>query len=391
MVGIEHDKLLFDTIIEDLGDDNLKSGHTLIELSTNQWKRYRNNSIIVRGIKEEKQSKNNIHLKYSNVVFGNKLHLKSRSGKCKGTTMRWKSPILQNISGGYCMIVGDKKEILLHYPNLIIMDGGGTQDENDTENHRNGSGYLILFFGRLQRQTGISKYVWGGDKLNIVKECKTNVIKGNSSHHGSSGNYFSFGNRANYGKINNSSITQYVPKKYMSVNQSIISMHDAELMEKIVGRELELSIMYLSKLIPKLNLYIAPVISVANEIQHDIGNCNIKEMECSNSGLWNCSLCISCQTEELHTENDFTYTVITTPAQENTDVVVNFLFELQEKSTIGIQLDPGLSFIFSGKYLTHRQVIDDRTKNNGDFVNIASYGNQRLYNHIKTTINRICD
>ena len=53
-------------------------------------------------------------------------------------------------------------------------------------------------------------------------------------------------------------------------------------------------------------------------------------MECSNSGLWNCSLYISCQTEELHTENDFTYNVITTPAQEKTDVVVNFLFELQE-------------------------------------------------------------
>ena len=88
MIGIEHDKLLFDTIIEDLSDDNLKSGHTLIELTTNQWKRYCNNCIIVRGIKEEKQSKTNTHLKYSNVIFGNNLHLKGRSGKCKGTTLR---------------------------------------------------------------------------------------------------------------------------------------------------------------------------------------------------------------------------------------------------------------------------------------------------------------
>ena len=67
----------------------------------------------------------------------------------------------------------------------------------------------------------------------MVKECKTNIIKGNSSHHGSSGNYFSFGNRANYGVINTSSITQYIPKKYRSVNRSITSIHDAELMEKL--------------------------------------------------------------------------------------------------------------------------------------------------------------
>ena len=90
-------------------------------------------------------------------------------------------------------------------------------------------------------------------------------------------------------------------------------MHDAEILGKIMGRELELSITHLSKLIPKLYLYIASVLSVANDIQEEIGDCHIKRMECSRSGLWDCSLCISCQTEELHTENDFTYTVINTP------------------------------------------------------------------------------
>ena len=55
-------------------------------------------------------------------------------------------------------------------------------------------------------------------------------------------------------------------------------MHDSELLEVMVGRELELSITNLSKLIPKLNIYIAPVLSVVNEIQEEIGDCNIKEM-----------------------------------------------------------------------------------------------------------------
>ena len=69
----------------------------------------------------------------------------------------------------------------------------------------------------------------------------------------------------------------------------------------------------MSKIITKLKLYIAPVLSVANQIQNIIGDNNIKEMECSNSGVWNYSVCSPCQTEQLNTENDFAYTVIRTP------------------------------------------------------------------------------
>ena len=65
-----------------------------------------------------------------------------------------------------------------------------------------------------------------------------------------------------------------------------------------------------------------------------------------------------------------------------------FLCEIQDKLTLRIQLQPGLSFLFSGIYLTHRQSIDDKTITDGEFINIASYGNQRLYNHIKSTIKR---
>ena len=107
---------------------------------------------------------------------------------------------------------------------------------------------------------------------------------------------------------------QYTSKTYRSVNRSIVSSQDAELMGEMVGRELDMSIKHLSKIMPKLKLCIEPVLSVANENQNVIGDSGIKEMECSNSGGWNCSVCLSYQTEQLHTENDFTFTVINTPA-----------------------------------------------------------------------------
>ena len=96
--------------------------------------------------------------------------------------------MLKDISGGHCMIVGRKDEILLHNPHLVVLDGTGTETENDTESQYKGSGYVILFVGRLLREKVISSSLWGKDRTSVVMECKTNIIKGKSSHHGSSGN-----------------------------------------------------------------------------------------------------------------------------------------------------------------------------------------------------------
>lgn len=45
--------------------------------------------------------------------------------------------------------------------------------------------------------------------------------------------------------------------------------------------------------------------------------------------------------------------------------------------------------MFTGKYLTHRQQCFSPPDANKDlFFNIASYGNKRLFNHIKQYFNR---
>ena len=53
-------------------------------------------------------------------------------------------------------------------------------------------------------------------------------------------------------------------------------------------------------------------------------------------------------------------------------------------------MDPGMTFMFSGKDLFHQQMIlDMNSTNECIFFNFASYGNARLYNHLKTTIKRV--
>ena len=100
-------------------------------------------------------------------------------------------------------------------------------------------------------------------------------MKGASSHHGSEGKYYSFGARANYGIIEKSTLTQFVPKKFKSITRMMVSTMDAPYMEKMAARELMQSIMYLSKLVPKLHLYISPTLSVVHDLQDEIGECNI--------------------------------------------------------------------------------------------------------------------
>ena len=115
----------------------------------------------------------------------------------------------------------------------------------------------------------------------------------------------------------------------------------------------------------------------------------MKETSGSNQGMWQSSICINCQTSELHTENDCTYTVITTPNQKVTSVPY-FILELRKGFTLGMEMNPGTTFMFSGKYLFHRQMILDTDSVKAKyFVNFASYGNARLYNHLKSTIKRV--
>ena len=67
-----------------------------------------------------------------------------------------------------------------------------------------------------------------------------------------------------------------------------------------------------------------------------------------------------------------------------------FLIELEKGQTVGIKIDPGLTFMFSGRYLMHRQSMNNKgSGKKNTFFNFASYGNQRLYHHLKSSVKRV--
>ena len=169
----------------------------------------------------------------------------------------------------------------------------------------------------------------------------------------------------------------------------IVAEEQSKVMEYLLATDLKNGVLSLVSILSNLQQYIAPTLNIAFHLQEEIGDCNLKKMVVSEAGLWQSSICVNCQTSTLHTENDCTYTEITTPNQ-NTETVPIFLFEFKKGFTIGLRMDPGLTFKFSGKYPHHRQMIpDDSGAKNSCFINLASYGNDKLFNHFKTTVGRV--
>ena len=71
-----------------------------------------------------------------------------------------------------------------------------------------------------------------------------------------------------------------------------------------------------------------------------------------------------------------------------------FLFQLNDNNILGFKLIKKSTFIFNGTMLTHRQYsengYEDKTerKKINHFYNIACYGNQRLFNHMRHSFRR---
>ena len=54
---------------------------------------------------------------------------------------------------------------------------------------------------------------------------------------------------------------------------------------------------------------------------------------------------------------------------------------------LSINMKDGVSFVFSAKFLTHRQYsTNDLSPKQQTFINMGSYGNKRLYDHIRKSL-----
>ena len=254
---------------------------------------------------------------YKDILFGSNISTLKKKNCKNGNMAHWKEINLCNVSGGYVMILALMSDCISLYPNTIFLDSMlSSKTSVSNMGVTSTSGYVLLACASLKPQDVRESKIWGYNDFVLARSCKPNVIAGSGIHFDSSGFNYSFGNKANFAIINNSSISQYVCKKSTTTSKSNICKLNADRLELSCATELKNGITVLSRIIPRLKVLISPIIKVAYDNQKTHGDINLKLTSTHDVGLWQSAICTNAQTKIFHTEKDCTYTLITVPNQE---------------------------------------------------------------------------
>ena len=290
---------------------------------------------------------------------------------------------LEKTKRRFFMITANKTDCIKVLPNLLT--SSSTYNSNPSN--------IVVLLACIFKESSKKNKVWIGDDFSRLKKCKPNILQ-SSAHHGSTGYYASFGNKGSFDKAVSTSIGQYTCKKKESVSKQLVVNKEATLYEQWCADELGRSVKDLSTIIPNIASILSPVVQVAFDTQLIDGkDLNLTENLASNDGCFQSSICVNAETREYHVEHDCTYTLITIPNQSKTKdslVDYDFLFKLSSKQSLNISLKSGVTFMFSGLFLRHRQnKSHESTKTQEPFFNMASYGNKRLFYHLRKTLNKV--
>ena len=220
------------------------------------------------------------------------------------------------------------------------------------------------------------------------------IRKQDSKHFGSSGKIYSFGYVAKYDKIKNDNLSfgKYATKmeKEKKVNESSRTHH--EFIENKLYSHIHQGLKQLSRHLPNIIKVIAPKIS---KLQSHFDLVNKEDThekkELFENGILNCHICINAMTNESHTEMDSSYTLINVPKQIDPNyrrLNTKFCFHINENTTIIIPMDERIVFLYSGYMLSHHQVLEKQYRPSTTFLNLASYGNKRLFHNMISSFRR---
>ena len=387
-----------------------KTPTILFELSNREWKRYERFSIVLEGaiVCKGNTTRNN-KVYYNSVTYGSEFLQK---GKSKQTTIQInknESKVideinLANISGKRMVFIVTRKQDVHSVNNENFFITSSCTATDSINSRFKGSGMIVIFLIHSCAKKIDPSEIWEEGIAHYLKKNKPNIIHNtNNQHFQSQGQMYAFGNRADY-RVNEkgSSITQYTNKKSkLDTTQTKID-ETSKKYETLCANEVIRAVDSMKGVFPNIHRLISPMIDNAFLLQDDIGDINLKQVETTEVGLWQSEICVNAITKIFHTEKDITYTLITVPPQirqipkykDRSDTY--FLLELNETKTLGFRLNNKVSFLFSGTMITHRQHCidgyeeDERKRaEKVPFFNVACYGNERLFRHIKTSIARV--
>ena len=387
----------------------------LMELSKRQWNRMKKNAIhLSKASIIPSSDKNVLHnqVNYENIEYGTNIKLQNnnfenRTFKMKDINSSFQASVLNypTIKDRMMFITTDLDSVKKVNSNNIIITSNNTPSYLDNKFHP--SGKILIFIIRnidYKDPDYNDEWLWRDSLLNKLKECKNSICipGGKYKHFNSQGYIAAFGNKALFGSSPvKSTISQYVNKKGKTEKETKETIcKKAAVFERLVASEVDNAIGKFSKYFPNIRTLVAPILKTAHSMQDDVGDVHFKEVMTSENGLWQSELCCNAITRDFHTERDITYTLISVPFQINdnnekaTSKPTYFVFKINDNSNIAFKMIPKSSFLFSGSMITHRQFSEDGyedvklRKGICHFYNIACYGNERLFHHLRQSFRR---
>ena len=262
--------------------------HALIHLSKSQWKRLQPNSIHLTG----KQVTSGRCL-YNTIVYGE--NIKKHIGSKKTlqphnvTVSQANLIMLENVKRGVVVITTSMQELAddIDACRLFTVDSTYRTATNDyIDKKYQPSEVIVLGLVTLNKEyDGIIE--WSSSHRDLMKKHKQSVITSEGKHHGSAGEYYSYGNKANFGMVELSSVAQYASR-----SRGMDSHLKGICLEELSAMEMQMGINELQKYIPLLPKLISPFIATAFRLQNKIGDINLKKTTVSKDGLWQTCMCI---------------------------------------------------------------------------------------------------
>ena len=291
----------------------------------------------------------------------------------------------------FILITGNKTECFKYFPNTYLVHPVMTyRAKKNKPEDQPMSGVVILMMAAI-RDNG-NESLWTNHAASMASTCKKNSLD-SYSHHGTSGFTYSFGNRPFYGQKDGISVSCYTTIPSKKSNRDLLIKRDARYLEYKCAMALDYGISKVRKIIPEIKHLLCPIINAAFHKQSKEGIDMIQSRYASDNGCWNSFLFVDGKTDNFHRENDCAYTFITVPKQNLTKgkhilEQTHFLFQINEDKKLSLPLIDDITFLYNASFLTHRQSYF-HNQNDNHFYNISSYANDKLFNHLRKSFDRL--
>ena len=371
--------------MEVYSNNSAANQHCLIELNQQDFDREENNIIFLCN-----PYKNNNKYYYKDVRYGSNItNIRNKGSKLMNNNKKestWNIH-LDQLRSKKVIVCCRYTDCIYLFPGLKIICTNQLYGCNVKK-----SGWVVLMIAtsrNVETNTKLNVKLWSLDDFENINKVKNNTITQKNNHHGSTGYYYSFGNLGSFSTINDSSVNNYCNKKVQNEKLQKGIDNIADQYEQLCCDEIQLAASSFDSTQPTIKYLTSTILDAANTMLNDSEFKNpLYNKNGIGNGCWKTVICVNAQTRDLHSENDATYTTITSPNQRRLKSKYSFIFEVNETTKLKLLMNQGINIIFSGKFLVHHQQCMKQF--HGDlFFNFSSYGNKRLFTHLKQTIKRM--